>query len=145
MQRRRPPSVRRDRHRCRVLAARCLSPRLRARQTIPPQAQMTAGAGHPPPQFPKPPPTPGSHPPRAPAAGPANLALPAATFDVAQASLADLRLIDASGQEVPYLLDRDLSVRGYERAHAFAPKSFRSIPAGDTTQLLLESGTGSRL
>lgn len=79
------------------------------------------------------------------APGPVKLALPASTFDGAQASLGDLRLLDAAGQEVPYLLDRDLSIRGYERARAFAPRLFRSSASGDTTQLLLETGTGSRL
>jgi len=73
------------------------------------------------------------------------LALPAVTFDAAQMNLADLRLLDASGAEVPYLLDRDLSVRGYERASAFSPKSFRLTSTGEGTQLLFETGTGSRL
>ena len=67
--------------------------------------------------------------------------LPAGTFDSAQPDLSDLRVIDAAGQEVPYLLDRDLAVRGWERAPAFSPKSFRSTPDGDTTQLLFATGT----
>ena len=79
------------------------------------------------------------------AAGLTKVVLPAATFDAAQASLADLRLLDASGQEVPYLLDRDLSVRGYERASAFNPRSFRTSADGDTSQLLIETGTAGRL
>src|SRR5262245_5936743 len=68
-----------------------------------------------------------------PAAGLARLAPPAGTFDVAQMSLADLRILDPNGQEVPYLLERDLSLRGPERAPAFAPKSFRSVTNGDLT------------
>ncbi|HEX7631934.1 MAG TPA: DUF3999 family protein [Lacunisphaera sp.] len=79
------------------------------------------------------------------APGLTQLAPPAQTFDVAQMSLADLRLLDPNGQEVAYLLDRDLSLRGPERAPAFAPKSFRSSSSGDTTQLLIETGTGSSL
>jgi len=67
--------------------------------------------------------------------------LPADTFDSAQPELADLRVIDATGQEVPYLLDRDLAVRGWERTPAFNPRSFRSTPNGDITQLLFETGT----
>jgi hypothetical protein len=79
------------------------------------------------------------------APGLTRLAPPAQTFDAAQMSLADLRLLDPNGQEVAYLLDRDLSVRGPERAPAFAPKSFRSVTEGDTTQLLIETGTGGSL
>lgn len=79
------------------------------------------------------------------APGLTRLAPPAITFDAAQMSLADLRLLDPNGQEVAYLLDRDLSLRGPERAPAFAPKSFRSVASGDTTQLLIETGTGSSL
>ncbi len=75
------------------------------------------------------------------APGLTKVALPALTFDSAQPDLADLRLIDAEGQEAPYLLDRELSVRGFERAPAFNPRSFRSTSSGDTTQLLFETGT----
>ena len=75
------------------------------------------------------------------APGLTKLTLPASTFDSAQPALSDLRLVNAQGQEVPYLLDRDLSVRGFERAPAFSPKSFRSAPNGDTTQLVFETGT----
>ncbi len=79
------------------------------------------------------------------APGLVRLAPPAQTFDAAQMSLADLRLLDPNGQEVAYLLDRDLSVRGPERAAAFAPKSVRSITENDTTQVLIETGTGGAL
>lgn len=79
------------------------------------------------------------------APGLVKLAPPASTFEAAQMSLADLRLLDPNGQEVAYLLDRDLSVRGPERTPPFVPKSFRSATAGDTTQLIIETGTGSSL
>ena len=79
------------------------------------------------------------------ASGLTKVPLPAITFDAAQASLADLRLLDAAGQEVPYFLDRDLSVRGYQRASAFNPRSLRSSADGDISQLLIETGTGSRI
>lgn len=75
------------------------------------------------------------------APGLTKLALPAITFDAAQPDLSDLRLIDANGQEQPYLLDRDLAVRGFERAPAFSPRSFRTNREGDTTQLIFETGT----
>jgi hypothetical protein len=77
--------------------------------------------------------------------GLARLVLPAATFDSAQASLADLRLLDANGAELPYLLDRDLSVRGYERGSAFKPRSFHPAAGDGTSQLVLETGTAGRL
>lgn len=41
-----------------------------------------------------------------PAPGLIRVALPAETFDAAQASLADLRLLDPAGAEVPYLIER---------------------------------------
>ena len=75
-----------------------------------------------------------------PAPGLSQLALPAATFDAAQPNLPDLRLLDAAGQEVPYLLDYDLASRGFAAAQPLAPKSFRSVPSGDTIQLVIETG-----
>ncbi len=75
------------------------------------------------------------------APGLTKLTLPAATFDSAQPALTDLRLVDAQGQEVPYLLDRDLSVRGVEPGRLLSPRSFRPTPNGDTTQLIFETGT----
>ena len=79
------------------------------------------------------------------APGLTKLALPAATFDSAQPDLSDLRLVGANGQELPYLLDRDRSVRGYEHAPAFHPRSFRTSPEGDTTQLICETGSTALL
>jgi hypothetical protein len=76
-----------------------------------------------------------------PAPGLSKIALPAATFDSAQPNLADVRLIDAARQEVPYLLDREFAAAGFEPARMVAPKSFRVVPNGDTTQLVLETGT----
>lgn len=76
-----------------------------------------------------------------PAPGLTKVVLPAGTFDSAQPDLSDLRLVDARGQETPYLLDRDLAARGFEPVRALNPKSFRSAPSGDTTQLLIETGT----
>jgi hypothetical protein len=73
------------------------------------------------------------------------IVLPAGTFDAAQPALSDLRLLDPTGQEVPYLLDRDVASRGSEPGSAFGPKSFRTTPNGDATQLLIETGTAGSL
>ncbi len=70
--------------------------------------------------------------------------LPAATFDSAQPDLSDLRLLGATGQEIPYLLDRG-SPRLAESVRALSPASFRSAPSGETTQLLIETGTTDAL
>lgn len=80
-----------------------------------------------------------------PAPGLVKIAPPAATFDVAQMSLADLRLLDGGGREVSYLLSRDVTVRGLERAPAFPPRSFTSTRQGDTTELVITTGTGGSL
>lgn len=79
------------------------------------------------------------------APGLVKIAVPAATFDNAQPGLADLRLVDAHGQEAAYLLDYDLSYRGqpmpFESAKAIRPRSFSSATVNDTTQLVIETGT----
>jgi hypothetical protein len=73
--------------------------------------------------------------------------LPPATFDAAQPGLADLRVIDAAGQETPYLLDRDLSYRDSSLAPAKAvlPKSYRVTLGAESTELLIETGTDAKL
>ena len=79
------------------------------------------------------------------APGLVKLTVPAATFDVAQPGLADLRLLDAAGQETAYLLDRDLSYHGqpmpFEAAPAVRPRSFRAATTPDATQMVIETGT----
>lgn len=79
------------------------------------------------------------------APGLTQLALPAATFDAAQPSLADLRLLDATGQELPYLLDRDGAAPEAARDPVLTPASFRATRQGDVTQLVLATGTTERL
>jgi len=81
------------------------------------------------------------------APGLAKVAVPAATFDAAQPDLSDLRVLDASGQEVACLLDRDLGFRGpvFEQAKTLRPKSFRVAPAEEATQLFIETGTDAKL
>ena len=71
--------------------------------------------------------------------GLSKIILPAETFDSAQPTLADLRVLDPIGQEVPYLLDREQVSR--EPARDLVPKSFRTTQNGDSTQLLIETGT----
>lgn len=66
--------------------------------------------------------------------------LPAATFDAAQPQLGDLRLVDAAGQEIPYLVDRDTRADGPEPIRPLNPKAFRAVPSGDTMQLIIETG-----
>jgi hypothetical protein len=81
------------------------------------------------------------------APGLVKIAVPAVTFDNAQPGLADLRLVDANGQETAYLLDRDLSYHGqpmpFEPAKAVRPRSFRVSTVSDVTQLLIETGTAA--
>ena len=79
------------------------------------------------------------------APGLVKITLPAATFDGAQPDLADLRIIDAAGGEVPYLLDNNLPGRALEPSRAGAPQSFQATTKGDTTQLLCTTGTKALL
>ncbi len=71
--------------------------------------------------------------------------VPAATFDNARPELVDLRLLDATGREAAYLIDRDLSYHRQsmtlEAPKATRPRSFRATTTGDSTQLLIETGT----
>ena len=80
-----------------------------------------------------------------PSPGLTKITLPAETFDSAQPSLADLRLLDAKGQEVPYLLERRQVSRGTEPGRNLSAKSFQSTPNGDATQLLIETGTSDAI
>ncbi|HET7535417.1 MAG TPA: DUF3999 family protein [Candidatus Didemnitutus sp.] len=73
--------------------------------------------------------------------------LPASTFDAAQPGLADLRVLDATGQETSYLLDRDVSYRDFSpvAAKAVRPKAVRVTADSESTQLLIETGTDAYL
>ena len=79
------------------------------------------------------------------APGLTKISLPAITFDSAQPDLADLRVLDAKGQELPILLDRDLFARELERTPAFKPKSFQTPPSDDMPRLIIETGTTDNL
>lgn len=80
------------------------------------------------------------------APGLVQVALPPATFDAGQPGLADLRVLGPDGREVASLLDRELRfdqpAPAPRRLH---PRTFTPTPAGDTTQLLIETGTDAPL
>ncbi|MCU0787474.1 MAG: DUF3999 domain-containing protein, partial [Verrucomicrobia bacterium] len=64
------------------------------------------------------------------------VSLPAETLDAARPGLEDLRLVDAAGNEVPYLIERPMPA-----APTVLPaKSFRTSLADRTTILLIETG-----
>jgi hypothetical protein len=81
------------------------------------------------------------------APGLVRIAVPAATFDANQPGLADLRLIDASGREISYLLDSPAPPAGDEfKNRLFRPQSFESPPgSADTTQLVVATGSAEKL
>ncbi|MFA5264867.1 MAG: DUF3999 family protein [Opitutaceae bacterium] len=71
------------------------------------------------------------------------LALPPATLDAARAGLEDLRLLDPSGRETPFLIEH---AAPRSPAAVQAPRSFRAILVDDVaTQLLIETGTNTPL
>lgn len=72
-----------------------------------------------------------------PASGLVQVNLPATTLDAAQPGLEDLRIVDAAGNRVPYLIERPAP----EAESMLRPKEFRSTIEGGTTRLLLETGT----
>lgn len=71
-------------------------------------------------------------------AGVVKLALPPATLDLARANLEDLRLVDAAGREVPFIVDRERPATPPTRR---APRDFRATVLDSATQLTLETGT----
>ena len=77
------------------------------------------------------------------APGLVKIAVPAGTFDANQPGLADLRLIDAAGQEISYLLDSPPpATQESVRNRFLRPRSFDvTLGSNDTTQLILETGT----
>ena len=81
------------------------------------------------------------------APGLTRVAVPASTFDANQPGLADLRLVDASGREVSYLLDTPPpSDEAARRNRFFRPQSFDcSLGSNDTTQLSVATGTAENL
>src|SRR5262249_15411785 len=71
-----------------------------------------------------------------PAKGLVRVNVPAATLDAAQPGLEDLRIVDSTGNQVPYLIDRLLP--GSEST--ISPAEFRSTIENGATQLNLKTG-----
>jgi hypothetical protein len=69
--------------------------------------------------------------------GVVKIALPPATLDAARPRLEDLRVLDASGRETPYLIEHAAPSTPIARR---MPKSFRPTLVDNTTQLLIETG-----
>lgn len=73
--------------------------------------------------------------------GPVKFSLPPATLDGAQPDLRDLRIIDASSKEIPYLLLKPTALS----TKRLAPKNFRAELTDRATILVLETGTSQPL
>lgn len=83
-----------------------------------------------------------------PRAGLVSVTLPAATFEHAQRNLEDLRVVDANGREIAYLLDGQLHARvsmPTEPSPWRAAASFRSERTREGTQLVIETGVAGPL
>lgn len=83
-----------------------------------------------------------------PRAGLVSVTLPAATFEHAQRNLEDLRVVDANGREVAYLLDGQLHARvstPTEPSPWRSVASFRSERAREGMQLVIETGVAGPL
>jgi len=71
-----------------------------------------------------------------PAPGLMRMDLPPATLNAARPELQDLRLLDAAGIEVPFLIEEPTPVPGSRQR----PKSFTTSLATTSTALLIETG-----
>ena len=67
------------------------------------------------------------------------VSLPAATLDAAQPGLEDLRLVDQTGNQVPYLIERPAP----EAESTVRPTEFRSSIENGATRLILKTGTSA--
>ena len=74
-----------------------------------------------------------------PAKGVVRVNIPAATLDAAQHGLEDLRIIDSTGSQVPYLAERLLP----EPESTIRPTEFRSIIENGALHLILKTGTSA--
>jgi hypothetical protein len=74
-----------------------------------------------------------------PAKGLVRVSVPAATLDAAQPGLEDLRIIDSTGNQVPYLIERLLP----DAESKIRPVEFRSIIENGATRLNLKTGTSA--
>jgi hypothetical protein len=76
-----------------------------------------------------------------PAAGLVRVSVPAETLDAARPDLADVRITDSAGREVPYLIDRPMP----RRESALRSKELRTALEPATTRSTLTTGTRSVL
>src|SRR5262245_2905988 len=76
---------------------------------------------------------------KVPAKGLVRMNVPVATLDAAQAGLEDLRIIDSTGNQVPYLIERVMP----DAESAIRPTEFRSTIGNGATHLNLKTGTGA--
>jgi hypothetical protein len=74
-----------------------------------------------------------------PAKGLVRVNVPTATLDAAQPGLEDLRIVDSTGNQVPYLIDRLLP----EPESTIRPMEFRSTIEKGATLLVLKTGTNA--
>jgi hypothetical protein len=74
-----------------------------------------------------------------PAKGLVRVNIPAATLNAAQPGLEDLRIIDSTGNQVSYLIERLLP----DSESTIRPTEFRSTIENGATQLNLKTGTGA--
>src|SRR5215831_8694112 len=74
-----------------------------------------------------------------PAKGLVRVNVPAATLNVAQPGLEDLRIIDSTGNQIPYLIERLLP----DPESIIRPTEFRSTIENGATQLNLKTVTGA--
>src|SRR5882762_765470 len=74
-----------------------------------------------------------------PAKGLARVSVPAATLDAAQSGLEDLRIVDSTGNQVPYLIERLLP----DAESTIRPMEFRSTIENGATHLILKTGTSA--
>ena len=75
-----------------------------------------------------------------PAAGLVHINLPPETIDVARPELEDVRLLDSTANEVPYLVDRPMP----RRESALRPKELRTELDSSSTRISLTTGTKLR-
>jgi hypothetical protein len=69
------------------------------------------------------------------------LDLPDATLGACRGDLADIRIVDANGTEVPYVIERPRFVSARENARVSSAKNFATTLEGNSTRITLETGT----
>src|SRR4029077_15397252 len=76
-----------------------------------------------------------------PAKGLVRVNIPAATLDAAQPGLEDLRIVDSTGNQVPYLIERLLP----DPESTIPPTEFRSTIENGVTHLILKTGISTSI